>query len=622
MPRTAVTTFAAAVALGVLLAAGARPSHAQDYPRLGLYGSMFDDGYPLWDANGYTATFDAVARYDQLILDASPITPYRPDAAAGLRARNPDIQLLAYVLGQDMWTPSGADSTTHFPTKYWILLRDLDGLLYNRQGGYYTGGRINLAKRVGGRYVVAEGIADFFHRELAQPGVWDGVFMDVFCPYIVWTQTPAESIDIVRAGYASMPEFDAAWHAATDTLGDRLRRLAGPDFVLVGNCAQGVNYDAFNGWMRENFPFQNGGDWYSNMFREPGGYLAGDTSFVRPLHNYISSIPSGGSGTEYDAVNARKVRFGLGSASLGEGYGVFNVGTRNSQVRPYMDWWYDEYAVDLARGTSSASLEHTGWLGRPLGPQHQMIWIGNRPDAVTNPGFETDVTSGWAFSTTLGATISRDPANAAVGSASARVSIPSAGTVEWAVSLRSTGTLAMSAGQLHSATFWARASQPRTVRVVAALDAGELVSTTVSIGTSWRQYQVALTPPAAGMARLGFYLAAAPGEVWLDDCHLQAGATTLYRRDFQNGIVLVNPSPQALTAPLEREYRRILGTVDPATNDGAQVTSVTVGASDALFLIGNDRIPPADVSDLRPIRPPGGTAARRAPPAGRAPPPP
>ena len=55
--------------------------------------------------------------------------------------------------------------------------------------------------------------------------------------------------------------------------------------------------------------------------------------------------------------------------------------------------------------------------------------------------------------------------------------------------------------------------------------------------------------------------------MWLDDIHLQNDVTNLYRRDFQNGIVLVNPAAQVMTAPLEREYRKILGTRDPVIND-------------------------------------------------------
>jgi hypothetical protein len=99
-------------------------------------------------------------------------------------------------------------------------------------------------------------------------------------------------------------------------------------------------------------------------------------------------------------------------------------------------------------------------------------------------------------------------------------------------------------------------------------------------------------------------LAADDGDVWLDDVHLQAGATNLYRRDFQNGIVLVNPAAQALTVPLERSFLKILGTADPVVNDGSTVTEVTVPPSDARFLLvplGGDSVPPATIRDLHTI---------------------
>ncbi len=92
------TSRAARPALGLfLLSAGALVliglgppgvARAEDYPRLGLYGSMAGDGYPYWVAGGafQDTTFDAVARYHEVILDASPISEYRPEALAELRA--------------------------------------------------------------------------------------------------------------------------------------------------------------------------------------------------------------------------------------------------------------------------------------------------------------------------------------------------------------------------------------------------------------------------------------------------------------------------------------------------------------------------------------------------------
>jgi hypothetical protein len=111
-------------------------------------------------------------------------------------------------------------------------------------------------------------------------------------------------------------------------------------------------------------------------------------------------------------------------------------------------------------------------------------------------------------------------------------------------------------------------------------------------------------PNGTGDASLRFDVGGEAGDVWIDDAHFQRGVTSIWRRDFQNGIVLVNPAANALTVPLGSTFQRIMGIADPSMNDGTSVTQVAVGASDALFLIGSDFIAPADVADLVPL-PPG-----------------
>ena len=599
--------------VALVLAFAATSARAQSYPRLGLYGICSNEGLPLLDVSGNLdpAVLDAVARYDQVILPVTPITPYRPDIGIALRTRNPKLQLIAYVPGQNIWDAYKPDSSVHFPTRYRHLVDSLHAQLYNKQGTYFSLGRVNFAKQVGGRYVMAEAAADLFYDAVVRTGQWDGIFIDVLCSGIGWAQSPAESIDYVRAGYPTMAAFNTAWAAGVDTLGDRLRRISGPTYIMIGNCAQGTNYDAFNGWMRENFPWQNGGDWFQNMFRDPGGYLGGDLKFLTPHQNYISSVPFGSTGQQYSGENARRVRYGLASASLGEGFGVFNESAPSTGDMLYLTWWYDEYAVNLATGASSTSLADVGWLGQALAPYYQMVWVGTQPDAVSNPDFESSVTTGWSFFTTQGSTRAQDASTAAVGAASLLIHVPNVGSVPWTTAIGSSGSIPMTAGQIYSATFWAKASTTRAITVVAGLSSGELTSRAITIDTTWRHYQVALTPPTSNTAFLKFYFGQAAGDVWLDDCHLQAGSTSLYRRDFQNGIVLVNPSSTGLTVPLEHEYRRISGLVDPAANDGALVTQITVPANDARFLIGQDLIPPNTIQDLQ-VFTPHGPAPNRA----------
>ncbi len=595
--------LAGAALPAALLLLAAPPARAQNvYPRLALYCLIPHDGYPFVDSTGTLdpVTISQVARYEEIVLSASPVTEYHPEILAALRAQNPRFKALAYVTGEDVYPVNDADSLVHFPTRYYHMVRDLDGLLYNRGGGLYGSYRVNLAKRdAQGHLIVAESIADLFYNAIVSTGIWDGMFVDLYCDDIGWTQSPAESIDYVRAGYTDQGTFLQSYSAGADTLASRLRRLCGSSTILVGNCGQGTRYALFNGWMRENFPYQNGATWYENMFRAVGGYFTDDASFRQPTNNFIFTMVGGL--FPYTADNLRKERFGLASATLGEGFGVFGPGDSYVMDAPFYQWWFDEYAVDLSTGRASGLLQDTDWLGAALGPWYQMIWVGTNPDAVSNPDFETSVTDGWTFyvDPAVSASLTRDATTAGHGASSARVTILRAGTVNWHVTYGSSGSIPLYTGQNYAATFWARASSPRRIMVVAGSTGYSGPYRYVDVGTDWKQYQVALVPQSPGTGKLMFFLGLDAGDVWIDDAHLQAGASALYRRDFLNGSVLVNPSSQSLTVPLGGTWRHILGTVDPVTNDGASVTDETVPPSDARFLLRRDLIPPAAVRDLR-----------------------
>ncbi len=604
-------------ALAVALLAAFAPARAMaQAPRLGLYAMVFDTGQPLYTSAGAMdpVVFDEFSRFHELIIEPTAFTPYRPEALQLLRSLNPDIRLVAYVTGHYTWYAAAADSFVHFPTRYWRTVRDLNGFLYNTDGqrfGERTNqfGNVNIAKRdAGGHYVVAEALAALFYDAVMSGGQWDGLFLDTFCDDILWEQSAGETIDYARAGYPDLASFAAGWRAGTDTLASRLRGRCGPSAILIGNCGQGTKYVWFNGWMRENFPYQNGGTWFSNMYNDPGGYFVDDARFRRPTHDFIFSAVSGTVPTSAD--NSRRVRFGLGSATLGEGFHCFGPPDRGTRSSDFYGWWYDEYAVDLATGRSVTDGRSTGWLGAPLDAAYQMIWLSAGPDAVSNTSFETDVSSDWRFFTAVGSTVSHDTTNHALGSASARVDVPSASAaVPWNTSFTTTGTLNLFTGLSCSATFWARASVPRSVRVAAGrvTGGGEFASRGLDLTTEWQRYQVVLTPAATGPGTLQFHLAGATGTVWLDDVHFQTGVNSIYRRDFTNGIVLVNPGASAQTVVLERPFRRILGSVDPSVNDGLESATIQVPAMDARFLIGSDFTPPADVRDLHVVPPAPGT---------------
>jgi hypothetical protein len=585
------------------------PAAAQNYPRLGQYLSTSGQGAPLVLANGSVdaTLLQTIAKHHVVVLSASPFTEYRPDVINQLEALRPGIVTLAYLQPQYAYPHAAADSFVNIPTRIRRLVRDLNGYLYDKTGEEFRNANINLAKKQGNRFVVAEALADFYWTAVLQGKPWDGLFLDRFCSSILWDQAPGDSIDYQRAGYSSLAAFDVAWLAATDTLANRLRRNVGSAPVLVGNCATSTKYTAMNGWMKENFPYQNGGTWQTNMLRDPGGYLLDNTRFRSPRYNWLTAWHDPNQ-APYSAENARRARYALGSAALGEGLGVINPPDLDADVG-YWTWWYDEYGVSLPSGVASTNLAHTGWLGQPLAPYWTQFWVGAGLDGISNSGFDTDVTTGWTFTTTAGATWTRDTVGPPVGSASARATMPSAGSGIPSTRVRATSTLFYVPPNVHTVTLWAKASVPRTIQVgcVSTLTGGDLATTTLSIDTTWRQYLIEWsTGLGFGLASVEFRFGGTAGSVWLDDVHFQRNSTSIYRRDFTNGIVLVNPTSEPLEVPLEAPYQRIRGVADPVTNDGSMKSLVTVGASDALFLVR----PPAISVGVEPGDGTGGPVAR------------
>lgn len=59
----------------------------------------------------------------------------------------------------------------------------------------------------------------------------------------------------------------------------------------------------------------------------------------------------------------------------------------------------------------------------------------------------------------------------------------------------------------------------------------------------------------------------------------------VWRRDFQNGIVLVNPSGMTRIVDLNGTFRKILGVQDPLFNDGTKVTKVSLPFRSGIILL-------------------------------------
>jgi len=592
------------------------------------------EGGPLIDS-----VIDDFAHFPIMILPGTPVGDLRKDIALAIRAKNPKSKIFGYVVASTMWCGVVYDPSTYF-RHYWNFVNNIGGgdpttcafsgdAWLHMQDGSLAGNlytiNVNLAKRTlqpdsTYKYPVAEGIADTIYNDVYLAAdsqgkkIFDGLFFDVYCDSLDWMEgvTAATKFDYQRAGYgndnsilANRDAFMAGWTAGFTALANRLRsRIGDNDYPVIGNCGQGKLYSQFNGWVREGFPYQDGGTWLENMFRQVGGYLAGDLNFRKPQYNYIFSgaEPAGYSPLSYDPYtleNRRRERFGLGSASLGDGFAAFGPSSGNPNDGQHFFWFYDEYAVDLMTGFASKAIKDLGWLGNATSRQYQMVWLGASPELIANNGFESD-TSSWLFrSFSPGvAAFTRETSAAPEGSADMHINISQLGTSDWYINLANSATFSVSAYTSYSITFWAKASSARSIDGVVTRSSDNLIlgSQYIPITTEWKQYQLVFTPTAAGEANMRFDVGQELGDIWFDDIHVRQGANNIYRRDFAHGIVLVNPDNISKTVVLEKEFRKIKGSVAPDINNGDGVTTITsvqVGANDAVFLLNKKTIPPA-----------------------------
>jgi hypothetical protein len=92
------------------------------------------------------------------------------------------------------------------------------------------------------------------------------------------------------------------------------------------------------------------------------------------------------------------------------------------------------------------------------------------------------------------------------------------------------------------------------------------------------------------------------GAVHFDEYDAKLGAATskpqtaawqagVYRRDFTNGIILVNPKGNGVrTVTLETDYQKLKGVQDPAANSGKVVRTVTLNDRDGIILLRTTKV--------------------------------
>lgn len=238
------------------------------------------------------------------------------------------------------------------------------------------------------------------------------------------------------------------------------------------------------------------------------------------------------------------MRFGLGVTLMNDGY----FGHEYGDSFHGNDWWYDE--LDFA-------------LGDPQGPARRLdIHPPSNANLVSNGGYEAQ--GSWTFYSNAGAKASFRPVRSDKheGLSSALLEI-AASNADWHVSVNQ-GGLKIERGVTYELSFWARSDTPHPLTVALSKDAPDWrnygLSENISISPSWKQYFFHFyARETTADARLQLMAGAKTGSVWIDDVRMTAATVPVYRRDFANGAVLLNPNASPQAVQMEPGFQRLNG---------------------------------------------------------------
>jgi len=600
-----------------LVAALASPSRSQPvgppFPRIAnmyLQGSIDDANIP------------SLARWDVLILDSG----VRQDQLQRLRTLNPSIKIFLYVCGYCMQSPPPPAHEWLLENYAYVNANDLWWRNWNRTiASDWPGAQLVNVTDLGAAgpqgtwrtYIAAR--VERLMRDLPEA---DGVFYDNFWKSIGWQQGGTIQVDSdcnpthTPAGCNGQQDSPAAldtlWNHAMRSLAQDTRTRfdavvasrGGRPLGIVTNSSSDY-FPYLNGTLHEYFPSgaanpdpgnPYGYNWNHEMLSLPGGYLVAP---FRTNPYRVSVLNADWEGTWSAPTRSpefeRHKRFTLVSALLGDGYYSLDAAeTGHGSL-----WWEPEYD-HAGRGR--------GYLGYPTGAM-QRIGVPSGAEKIINGGFDAMSTAPWdELATNVTGSFSRDTSTFHSAPASGRINITS---VTSGGSFKLYQNVAVVGGRGYSLRFWARASTPQEIKLHLYSSSCPglrcLTDTYIAIGTTWEQHEVAFTASGTSAAAGLNLFFSTPGNVWVDDVSLREGDTSVFRRDFDAGVVLLNYTNQPQTVDLGGTFQRLSVPGSPVFN-GAVVTMESVPPSDGRILLRVQG--PGPDPDPDPVPPPPGAQSR------------
>jgi hypothetical protein len=551
---------------------------------------------------------------------------YDSDLPNRIKALNPNAVLLPYVIGQESSAFSNtrrlesADPDGNPAYRYenglaseW-LVKDTKGIPVNDLG--YPGIlKLDIspgAIKVGGKNFLDYQIGSF-RRDFFESGVWDGLFIDnLFARmngHIPNAYMPEKlDYDINRNGKRDETPvlLNRISYEAERKLLEGLVAGIGNRELLIGNngpLPETRLAPYVNGYVFENF-----NQTWDNS--NPGGYGLSESGWRRAMDAYrimdencrsprVNVIEAWGKTDGYDVATEGRIdptpvdfarnRFALGTALLGNAYYEYDLTEARSSIT-----WFDEYSVG-ADGIARESAEGKGYLGKALGPAIEMATPLRKFWGENFEGWNAQATGGGE-----GSRLSKKADEVIAGKRSMVFEGKLRHSDAWPAYETWGAPLQLRKGKTYLIEFaWKvledldygfwftiRSKGDESGTPVDALFAGEE-----------GRCRYPFTPRADGEYVMRFAIFSA-GKITIDDIKVSEGGVGPWRRDFENGFVLVNPyrSPalfdiKTLNGALGRSgIRRIKGGQAPEVNTGKPVTtSLRLEPFDAIILLADHR---------------------------------
>ncbi|MFQ6092663.1 MAG: LamG-like jellyroll fold domain-containing protein [bacterium] len=549
------------------------------FPRIANHRTNFDPAIPL----------DFYAGYDYIDVAPWDITQAEIDA---IHTLNPHVKILA-TLDATYGGPLQDRALTAQPGEpeyNWLLRNTAGAVILIDFCGHPM---FNLTDTT-----LADYMADFNYERFLDCGLaFDGIFFDRIHQDISWF---SDDIDSDLNGVADDPaDLDSRWLAGMYRFLSRLREHL-PHAVITGNDAALIFTPYLNGreYEWETTAILDFSEWGVSWDSLLAGYLRWNEEGLSPAVTFIITssptwlIESYGlyprekippDSLEWARTRYGRVRFGLCTALMGDGLSMYDFGTTwHGNL-----WWYDEYDVNL---------------GYPSGEAYKYL---DATVVIDSFDFEDGTATGFRLNNWNGmsASVTSDPGEVVAGN----YSIKGTNTDpegRWNEFLHTDpGVIGLDPLETYTVSFdykiLAEAVQGCFYFLVRTQTGGEEYDT----GGLEFDPPIGVVGSQSVSFTLGdftdYYLIFGieyDGSISVDNITISRGEGGVWRRDFDNGMALVNSSPDSVPVALEGPYRKLAGLQAPDYNDGSLVTSLVLPGHDGIILL--KELPPTQKGDV------------------------